>query len=388
MNFKKNTIIALTLINFTFLKAQQQFYPFTYENKNGLADNKGNEIVAPVYDYWHESEDKKFLIFSPKYDDKKGFTLCFDVNKGQGKKFKRFYEDEVTVQKVQHHFVEELSGEKYLLNSETGAIIPFKEDVYTLNDLNDDYIIAKYFSKDTKSPKITLEEAPWTKVKGKIPPPPAPLKAPNSTAEQTADNYIIYNSTNALEPVLKIKANNYFLLNKEIPGNKPDKDGNVVVQIIQKNLNDFDFIVFENNGVYELYNKNFKLIKKFISKPSSENYINEEALKKCEAFSGSSIEKDRGGYPSIGMLSGSKREEPKFVIQSENSVYYLVRNINDEKVKILSSYYPLEYGNDGEIRIEDNENDKTTSFKFDENSLRMYIPQKYLQKLGVKILKN
>lgn len=130
-----------------------------------------------------------------------------------------------------------------------------------------------------------------------------------------------------------------------------------------------------------MYDKIFFLIKKITSKPISENSINEKALIKCETFSGSSIEEDRGGYPTTGMVSDRKREEPKFEILDENDVYYLVRNINGENVKILSSSYSLEYRNGGEIRIEDEKNDKTARFKFDENTLQLYIPHKYLQNL-------
>lgn len=57
-------------------------------------------------------------------------------------------------------------------------------------------------------------------------------------------------------------------------------------------------------------------------------------------------------------------------------------------MKILSSSYPLEYRNGGELRIEDEKNDKTVRFKFDENTLQLYISHKYLKNLCEEILKN
>lgn len=374
------------LLNFNFLKAQQKFYPFTYENKDGLSDDKGNEVVAPIYNYWRKSENKKLLIFRPKYDEREVATLCFDVMTGQGKKFKTFYEDQVKIGNVQHHFVEELgSGKKYLQNSETDEILPFKEDVYYLKEINDDYFIAKYFPKKIETPKEKPKEISKTKVNGKIPPPPAPIayKAP----EMMSDNFIIYNSTNSLKAVLKVKANNYFLLNKAIPA-KQDKNGNIIAQVIEINLNHFDFIVFENNGTYELYDNNFKLIKKFTSKPSSGNFINEEALAKCETFSGSVIERESGGYKSVGMASDRQREEPKFKIQKEDDVYYLMKKVNDMYVKTLSSPFKLEYVNEGKLWVEDKENKKTSGFYFDESTLQLFMPQKYLQNLNVKVLRD
>ena len=203
---------------------------------------------------------------------------------------------------------------------------------------------------------------------------------------ESADYYIIYSSTNDLKPVLQTKAKQYFLLNKEIPNHRKDENGNVVVQIIERNLNDFDFILFENNGAYQLYDKNFKLIKKFTSKPSPEYAVNEEALKKCETFSGSKIENERGAYPSIGMASEDKREEPKFEIQRENDTYFLISKNNGKSKKILSSPHKLEYTIEGKLWIQNEKADKTTSFKFDENTFQLYIPQKYLGNLGVKIL--
>jgi len=384
MNFRKITISIFALLSIAKIAAQQSFYPFTYEDKDGLTDDKGNEIVAPIYDYWSESENEKLFIFKPKYDSNGKATLCFDVTKKQGKEYKTFYQDEVTIQKVQHHFVEELNGKKYLLNSETEETIPFKEDVYTVNDLNDDYIIAKYFPKETKAPKITLEQAPFMKVKGKIPPPPSPKKVVGTSIEDREENYVIYSSTSALKPVLKTEANNYFLLNKEIAVNKPDGNGNVEVQIIGRNLDDFDFVLFENQGAYQLYDKNFKLIKKFTSKPSSEYEVNEDALKKCEIFSTSKIEKRRGAYPT--MASDREIEKPKFTIERDNDIYYLVSKNNGENKKILSSPYKLEYSREGRLRIEDQKADKTTSFKFNETTFQLYIPQKYLQVLNVKLL--
>ena len=382
---KRNLIYFTLLLLPIFSIAQHQFYPFNYNDKSGLSDEKGNEILAPIYNYWRESEDKKLLIFRPDFNSKEN-TLCFDVASKQGKKYKTFYEDEVTVQKIQHHFVEELTGKKYLLNSKTGEMIRFKDDVYTLNDLNDHYIIAKYYSREIITPKVSLEKEPYKKVKGKIPPPPPPKKSPDVEAMESADYYIIYSSTNDLKPVLQTKAKQYFLLNKEIPNHRKDENGNVVVQIIERNLNDFDFILFENNGAYQLYDKNFKLIKKFTSKPSPEYAVNEEALKKCETFSGSKIENERGAYPSIGMASEDKREEPKFEIQRENDTYFLISKNNGKSKKILSSPHKLEYTIEGKLWIQNEKADKTTSFKFDENTFQLYIPQKYLGNLGVKIL--
>ena len=86
------------------------------------------------------------------------------------------------------------------------------------------------------------------------------------------------------------------------------------------------------------------------------------------------------------MPSDGRREEPKFEILRENEMYFLISKNNGEDKKILSSPYKLEYTTKGKLRIQNEKADKTTSFKFDEKTYQLYIPQKYLELLGVKRL--
>lgn len=383
MIFRKMSIAAITVFSMINIAGQQKFYPFSYENKDGLSDDKGNEIIAPIYDYWRESDDKKLLIFRPGFDSRNLKTFCFDVTSEQGKKYETFYEDEVTIQKVSHHFVEEINGKKYLLNSETAEKITFKDDVYSLKDLNEQFIIAKYFAKEIPVPKVAPKKVAPVKTKGKLPPPILP--PPPITREESGTDYVIYNSTSALKPVLRTKANHYFLLNKQAPENQPDENGNVKMQIITINLNDFDFVLFENKGNYQLYDKDFKLIKKFTSKPSEEHGVNEEAMIKSETFAGTKIDRHRGGYPSVGMASDGKKEEPKFTTERDSGIYYFVDKRNGANRKVLSSPLKIRY-HDASLRFEDTKNEKSSYLKFNEETLQFYIPKKYLDQLGVKIL--
>lgn len=373
----KKNILLLIIFFSSFAFSQEVFYRFSYEEKDGLTDHTGKEIIAPIYSDCRESKDKKLLIFRPDFMSDEE-TYCFDVETKQGKKYKTFYEDEVTVQKIQHHFVEELTGKKYLLNSQTGEIISFKEDIYNSNDLNDYYIIAKYFPKEITTSKVSLQKKPSKKVKGKIQ-PPAPMNAP----ESNSDYYVIYSSTNDLKPVFKTRAMNYFLLNKEIPSNKTYEKEYDFLQTIKRDKNNFDFILFANNEAYQLYDKNFKLIKKFTSKSSNSNWIDEEVLKICETISGSKIKKKESPIVATGSDDSERtREEPKFKIERDTNMYYL---INKNK-KILSSPHKLKYSTKGNLWIENEKTDNSTYFQFNENTFQMYIPKIYLEKLGVEIL--
>ena len=380
MNFKKMTISIFVLLNMANVSAQQQFYNFRFNDKDGLSDDKGNEIVAPIYDYWRISENGKLYIFHPDFSsDEK--TLSFDITTKQSKKYKSFYEDQVAIQNENHHLVNETGDKSYFLNAETGAIVNVKEDIYNAENLGKKHIIAKYSPKEVEISKLSSS----AKNKGNFIPPPV------VSTDYEIFNYIIYSNEAVLKPLAKIKAEKYFLLNKAKPEPKADKNGNIMVEIVTIDLNDkkFDYVLFQNAKIFELYDKNFKLLQKITTKNSIDGppSIPKDVIAKCEAIIGNKLERENyGGYPSVGNSSREKMAEPDFVVENVGNNYQLFKKMNGEKKAILASPYRLEYASEGKIRIENEKEDKATAFKFNETTLQLYIPQKYLELLGVKKL--
>ncbi len=214
---------------------------------------------------------------------------------------------------------------------------------------------------------------------------------PDENIDYTYNDFIIYKSNTSLTPVLKVKAKVYFPLYKDEETSSLDSNGNIVVEIITIDFKDraFDFILFKTaKNAYQLYDQDLKLLKKIVVKPNDDEFLSDEVLSQCELVTNNKLSRHSNGYPSVGMGGRSKQPEPKFITKKVDDDYFLIQKVNNEEKIVFSSPYKISYQGGGKIRIENTKEDKVSSFKFDESSLKMFIPTKYLDLLKITIEKN
>ena len=387
-------VIIATLLLFcaTFSYSQKTVYIISFEENWGLTDRESVEIVAPIYDWYDNTKDKKLYVFKPHYTSDKNVLLYNAVTGEISKNFKRIYLDDAKIDKQSYHYFDD-DKKSYLQNSQTGEIIKTKEDVYSIKNLGSKYLFAQ-FSPTEKDfpkpppPKPKPVKAPPTVINPKtgkiIPPPPSPMPPPPPLANHDSwmRAYAFYSNTSPLKTILKIEAQSF------IPLYYAEEENSGTVQIITEyNRSDFDYLAFKKNKQIYLYDENLVLIKKFpYPHKDDRDEINSEFVSfEVSKFLDKGIVHFRPVYPNVARQRSENEETPKdpfYTKKTSDGFYELIRT-SDDKI-CFSSQYKIEY-DPSNNRIAVTGNDKKISrFYIDEISGKPFYPKKYLGLLKIK----
>lgn len=365
------------ILGFAFLfliqntQAQKNYYPFAFQELDGLTDSLNNEIIKPLYNDHLISDDKKVYVFKYKlFSDSN--VLYFDAKTGlSNTNYKYVFLDDLIIKDQSYHY---FSDEKsFFQNSETGEIAKTKEDVYSAENIGGRYIVAKFHpTAADRGPS-----KPLLKDKNGIYLPPAP-----SLIYTTF--FVFYPNALPLTAALKIEADEY------IPLYDTNEIDDAYYKSIQKyNSPDFDYLLFKKGNKLHLYDKNLKLIKVI-------NYPNDKAEKELDGglatkeaskVIGKEVYHFYKVYPSMAPSMGSSNSERKReafeVVKSPEGLYQFIRT-KDEKVVFTSSLKMDYYDRTKRVLLEDKD-EKRSFFFIDKVTGIPYLPTKYIAPLNIII---
>ncbi|WP_395077998.1 hypothetical protein [Flavobacterium sp.] len=322
----------------------KQYFPFQYENNWGVTDNLGTEIIPPIYDMMEIINgmkpkdiiilktvlDTDHLNFNPKIGNTK--DILFDRSTGTYKEYENYDIDAVKIENKNYSAIDY----SILKNEESEKTIKLNSRYYYLQNLNDKYIITR---------KLKLKD----------------------TVTVGIYDYVVFKNNVKLPVYFETKADDYKLFYDE-----------------ESASIGFDYILFQSRYDYELYDKEFKLIKRFSSQKESyeiSNYCTEILDKSLSGF-------QKNKPNQVNENSNTLIKEPLYTVEVTNGYNEFLNIATKKKVfktKNQIDYYWLDTPN---IVVKKSDNQNESRFYIDEKTLNIYMPDKYLKLLDIIKIKN
>lgn len=377
--------IMLLLFLANFAKAQQKYYAFNFNGKYGITDTLGNEALKPSYKYITAVPAKNQIYlqdFSEKPD------IIFNTKTGIKQLYESIYDNKVKIKNVPYSIVK-TKGKSYLLSEETDKIIPITRDYDEFKNVGK-YIVAKYSLQDPfVSGGIN---------KSGIPQPPK--------IREMKNYFVVLTNDENLKTMVDKGFNKYLLLYK-IPQEIKD-DGivrvqTIVLQEIDDNLPNFDYIVLSNGNNHKLYNEKMVLIKAFILAKANEEMLLDFCKKTLkldlDVSSNEYIPTMSAAPMAIGM-GRPTNDNPNAVEKKPFESYFYVKKLeNGNTIFALQeteqvSKHIFEANSKAKVELDKRKHTLTISlngknqseFNFDPKTGAIYLPKAYLTLLGIQII--
>lgn len=373
MNLNKIIVVFFLIIAALNSQAQKSVYIISYEDKWGLTDSIGTEIVEPIYDRYEIAKNGEIYLFSSHYGLSRT-SLLYTVETGElNNKYKFVYLDNVMIDEQSYHYFSD-GKNPFLQNSETGELFKSDQNTQSIKNLGSSYLMAKF--RPTKN-----------EFKPRLPPSKGSSNSePKMQGVPSVDfdlyTYAIYSNKLPLKAELKIDAHSYLMLyEKETENNER--------VLLTKPLNsaDFDYLVFRKDEQLFLYDKNIKLLKKLTYPKTEEKdqidekYVQTEVSKSLgmQTVHSQSIYPDAAADPSYTEKEKNYAFEVKKTTDGQN---LLIRK-SDEKL-CFSTPFRMEYGGKSNSVWITNSSRGSSYFKIDKETGKPFLPQKYMDILEIK----
>lgn len=369
--FKILLAISITLAC-QAIQGQKTYYPYTYQNNDGLTDSLSTELVKPEYDYYRIAKNKKLYVFYNDYPSKLP-SLCFDTKtEVSDKKYRYISLDDVLINdEFYHYFSDDKKG--FLKNADTDAVVKVQEDIYSIENLGSQFILAKFHPKDTDLPK---SKSPGNDKNG-FPLPPKMI-------EIRGDFYAIYANMLPLKPLLKIESELF------VPLYETNEIDDLYIKNIRKfNSINFAYLIFKRQNNLYLYDKNLKLIKKIaIANTKRKDQIDKDYIvTEVSKALGKEVFSHFNVYPSMPSRQNKdveKKRDDFELKKSESGLSQLIRT-KDEKI-CFTTPFKATYDEERNLRVSiEQEGDKSSYFHIDKESGIPYLPAKYIDLLQINL---
>ena len=128
----KKLIICITLIAcWQLANAQQKYFPFSIEDKHGITDVSGNELVKPAYGNSQMIEAKN-QIYLTGLEDKP--SVVVDSKTGVKQFFENIYSNQVKIKDIPYSLVFN-KGKRFLLSEESSKTINLTEEYWDFKNI-------------------------------------------------------------------------------------------------------------------------------------------------------------------------------------------------------------------------------------------------------------
>ena len=367
---KKYLFIALLFPFVAF--SQQKYFTYQYNSLYGITDANGADVVKPQYVSLNNSESDSLIIIK----NNTGKILVYNIFTGVKKEYDKIFMNHIYIQNEFYSLIEN-NKKQYLLGQKSGFVINLKEFYHTFENVGSDYIVAK--SNRKKTINLVLDD--------------------KTQAKTENDIYHIFQNNRKLNIIkeIAIKENfTYQIYKEKLPEKSPEKTDNIVQfiesQVILNFPNEkFDYItIFQYDYVrkcnyWELYDKNWVLIKKMYPK-DSDNSMQEVVTKNVQlSVKGKKnviIEHlSRETYPDQATVEGRNflmidtKNGVDFVNYLKNDNYFFLFKTTS---KVSASY--------NRITLEDEKNNKMI-VDVSESSFKMHLPTEYLKQFKISFEK-
>jgi len=381
----KRTIVTFLLFataNFTF--AQQKYYAFSINGKQGITDTLGNEAMKPTYAFATLVPAKNQIYlqdFSEKPD------IIFNTKTGAKQLYESVYDNKVQIKNVSYSIVSN-KGKSYLLSEETDKTIPITRDYDKFNTVGQ-YIIAEYSLQDP------LVDGGKDK-NGRFLPP---------KIREMRNYHVVLANDESLKTIVDKGFDKYLPLYK-IPEEKKD-DGIVRLETIipqpKKTSPNFDYIVLSKGNNHRLFNEKMVLVKTFVLAKADDDMLLDFCKKALKLNLNTTPSDDYGAVisaPPVALGSGRPRNPTPEVIEKKPFVpFFYVKKLDNgntvfalqetEEIskRIFEAKPTLEVRlferlNLITIRIDGKEDSR---FSYNPKTGEIYLPKVYLAGLGITV---
>lgn len=387
----KNTRFALVFLMlsavFNFAVAQQKYHVFELNDKYGITDTLGNEIIKPIYGYRTLIPAKNEIYlqdFSERPD------IIFNVKTGAKQAYESVYDSKVFIKDVPYSIVTS-KGKKFLLSEETEKTIPFSRD-YDEFYRAGKYIIALYYAQD---PVVSGGKDK----NGKFLPP---------KISAIRRHHAVLSNDETLKTIVDKGFDKYLPLYKapeEEKDNRMVKLETVTIKLPVKPSNPiFDYIILSQGNNHRLYNAKMVLVKAFVlAKPDEEKLFDyAEKLLKVKL---SNMASEQHGMvsappmmasPSSGPRNWSQKPEEKkpfkpfFYIKKldDGTTIFALQETEEISKRIFEAKANIKVVLDTKnctIRIS-TDTKAYSGFSYNPKTGEIYLPKAYLAELGIKLI--
>ena len=389
---KKTRFISLFLTLsaiFNIAVAQQKYHVFEINDKYGITDTLGNEIIKPIYGYRTLIPAKTEIYlqdFSKKPD------LIFNAKTGTKQTYESVYDSKLRIKGVPYSIITVNRDKRFLLSEETTKTIALARDYSKFHEVGN-YIIAEYYAPEPSVSSGKDKNGNWL---------------PPKIREPKYQSVVLLNNE-TLKPIVD-KGFDKFLPLYKTPEEKKD-DGTVRVQTVTltvpvKRSNPiFDYIILSQGNNHRLYNAKMVLVKAFVLAKADEDKLVGYA-KNLLKVDFSTMPSERNGVfspppmmasPSMGGTRNSEKKpeekkpfKPFFYTKKleDGTTIFALQETEEISKRIFEANANTKvrlYERDCTIRISiDGKED--SSFSYNPKTGDIYLPKAYLTALGIKLI--
>lgn len=381
---KRILILSSLVIAGVTTQAQQRFHTFMCNDKHGLTDTLGKEIIKPIHKFTERLSAKKEIVFY-NFDDKIK-DVIFNESTGTTASYGYIHPDEVDVSDHAYSYIKD-KGKQYLRSQVEDKTLQLKRAYYDLDNVGK-YIVGNYYADPPPSPPVKSKKDK----NGKLIPPP-PVMEPSYPFGSYG--YDVITNDESLKVLMKGVFMSYLPLYKD--ATKKNDDGIVRVEIIElkayKNP-DFDAIIFSMGNTHSLYNAGMTLVKKFELKDATKEQL---VAKAATILKMNLLDYDRASAappmmagPTGPGLSTRSEQAPPVVypvfstkkLDNGNTQFIMQKSEADSKVIFETKHSVRLDKKDANIRIS-NDNDKDSKFSYSPSTGALFLPKEYWQAIGL-----
>lgn len=372
---------ASTIIFNTQAQTCDIYKTFDLKDETGLTDSDGNEVIMPMQSSVYYLPMINKIAFY-QYDN----SLLFDCARKKTDKYESISTDEISIQNTSYTLLTKQS-KAYLLNQETGNILPLPEEIFSMQNQGR-YIIAKYFKKYIPAPATKTTNS-------KIPPPPRPP----SIESAYENDIIVYADNLEFKPLLKGTFTKITPLYKKM---RSENDGLISVEVIDISTEKpFDAIVFSKADKHKLYDSKLHLIKEFTLEVPNNDYDDKIGAYCTKLLfkenSNEIVTNNQNEYSSVAVIPPAynagrpvadtvpERVFPDWSIESslnDGNQFVIHKSVTESKT-LFTTTNNIRYNKDGYVTISDKDGNTLAHFYTDLKTGKIYFPKKYWKNAGM-----
>lgn len=385
---KKLILLSSMIIVGSTIQAQQRFHTFMYNEKYGLTDTLGKEIIKPIHRSTERFGAKNEIVFY-NYDEEIK-DVIFNESTGAMASYGYIHPDEVDVQEKSYSYIKD-KGKHYLRSQVEDKTLQLKRTYYDLVNVGN-YIIGKYYADPPPSPPSKSKKdknGNWL--------PPEIVKAPSH--DIGSYGYDVMTNDESLKVLMKGVFVSYLPLyadDRKVGGSSDEVVNVEIIELKEYNNADFDAIVFSADDTHSLYNASMTLVKKFELKDATKEQLTAKAstIMKLEL-----LDYDRKNAappmmaPPMGPGPSSRGDNlphPPVVypifstkkLENGNTQFIMQKSEKETKVIFETKHSVRLSERDAIIRITDSK-DKDSKFNYSPSTGVLFLPKQYWSIIGL-----
>lgn len=387
----KKIFLLLFLAIAGLASSQQNYYTFKIDDKTGITDTLGKEIIKPIFKFSYVINAKN-QIYLQNYSDAP--DIIFNTKTGAKISYEKVYSNQVKIKNVPFSEIRN-KGKRFLLSEETDKTFDLTQNYSDFENAGR-YILEKYNAYEIPKTKAKAKPkyiAPKTK-KG-VPPPPQPLSSIEIEPSPVRVDYFgIRTNDDDFKTIKKIKAKSFLQFYK-VPVRAKTEDGRIgMVELKDYQLNapedEFDIIVFSNDKTHSIYNDKLVLVKEFVLADADESMLKAAAEKTVKLELSKYSENHQPPPPSIGVRRGEAEEKIVYpflytkTLGNGNIQFALQQTKENSKTFFEASpKSKIRFTKGRNTVFIETESKRSAYFTFNPKTGEVYLPKAYLIDLGI-----